>query len=822
MTCVALPAVKTGCKGRQTLAKEDIGEGVIKLMNDSTVKKYKNFSGIYPHLVVTNGDITESGIGAIVCWNDKLWYITYPAHKPSGSDDKLYCLDKNLNVKIHPASVGGTHANRMIHKESNQLNIGLYFIDDKDNVRVISPQVLQGRLTAAARHLTDPENKLYLATMEEGLYEVNVHTLEVRELLSDKNYSLRGKEMLPGKHGKGAYTGQGRFVYSNNGRGGVLIEWDGKGDPKKPESWTVVDRNKYTEITSVGSIYGAPDDKAPLWSLGWDEKSVIVMICDGGEWIRFRLPKGSYTHDADHGFYTEWPRIRSIGREKLLMTMHGMLFEFPDTFSKGNTAGIRPISRYHKMIVDFTDWNGTLVIAADDASVMGNPYLGRSQSNLWFTKFEDLYELGTPAGWGGVWYNDSVKANQSSEPFLCSGFTSRVLHIKHDSPTPVKFKLEVDKKGIGNWEEYAEITVEASGYKYYILPENLTAEWLRLIADKDAESVTAYFHYSNDIKNYDTGMFRSLASADADQAYTRGILHPKNDDNLTLAFAADYVDSSGNVTGSGYYEVGEDIVIKKPDRTSEIISLENDIRSKYKIQKDYKDDLISVIIRAETASMVVMYENGKRYRLPKAAREISRFENDGYRTIREVVTERYLMNAGGSFYEVPREASGGLAKIKPICTHNRKIYDFASWRGMLVLSGNLADAAEDDHYVISEDKKTGLWFGNVDDLWKLGAPFGQGGPCLNTAMKANEPSDPYLMTGYSKKTVSLSHDSKENIVFTIEIDFMADDTWSVYDKFTVKSGKVFEHVFPKGFNAHWVRVSVDKDCSATAWFTYDK
>ena len=43
-----------------------------------------------------------------------------------------------------------------------------------------------------------------------------------------------------------------------------------------------------------------------------------------------------------------------------------------------------------------------------------------------------------------------------------------------------------------------------------------------------------------------------------------------------------------------------------------------------------------------------------------------------------------------------------------------------------MLSGNLADAAEDDHYVISEDK-TGLWFGNVDDLWKLGAPFGQGG-----------------------------------------------------------------------------------------------
>ena len=35
----------------------------------------------------------------------------------------------------------------------------------------------------------------------------------------------------------------------------------------------------------------------------------------------------------------------------------------------------------------------------------------------------------------------------------------------------------------------------------------------------------------------------------------------ENDDNLTLAFAADYV-ILPDVTRSGYYEVGEDIVIK--------------------------------------------------------------------------------------------------------------------------------------------------------------------------------------------------------------------------------------------------------------------
>ena len=46
---------------------------------------------------------------------------------------------------------------------------------------------------------------------------------------------------------------------------------------------------------------------------------------------------------------------------------------------------------------------------------------------------------------------------------------------------------------------------------------------------------------------------------------------------------------------------------------------------------------------------------------------------------------------------------------------------------------------------------------------------------------------------------------------------MADDTWSVYDKFTVKSGKVLNMCFPKDLT-HIGEVSVDKDCSATAWF----
>ena len=168
-------------------------------------------SGIYPHLAVFNENHQsehpkETGIGAVVSWAGKLWAISYPAHKPFGSSDKLYSIDADLTITIHPESVGGTHANRMIHRESNQLIIGPYFIDSRGNVRAIDPKRMPGRLTATARHLTDPQNKVYFYTMEEGLYEVDVHTLEVKELFKDGNnrhpLDIAGT-LLPGYHGKG-------------------------------------------------------------------------------------------------------------------------------------------------------------------------------------------------------------------------------------------------------------------------------------------------------------------------------------------------------------------------------------------------------------------------------------------------------------------------------------------------------------------------------------------------------------------------------------------------------------------------------------------
>ncbi len=177
-------------------------------------------SGIYPHLA-TFSDEGECGTGAVVPWADRLWVVTYGPHSPQGSTDKLYEITPDLQQIIRPESIGGTPANRMIHRESQQLFIGPYAIGRDRHVRVIPYSRMFGRPTGTARHLTDPENSVVYATMEEGLYEVDARTLAVTELWADEQRKEGRHADLPGYHGKGFYSGQGRYVYANNGEHGA-------------------------------------------------------------------------------------------------------------------------------------------------------------------------------------------------------------------------------------------------------------------------------------------------------------------------------------------------------------------------------------------------------------------------------------------------------------------------------------------------------------------------------------------------------------------------------------------------------------------------
>ncbi|MBM3859548.1 MAG: hypothetical protein FJ395_07860 [Verrucomicrobia bacterium] len=778
-------------------------------------------SGIYPHLAYFNNE-GECGTGAVVPWAGRLWVITYAPHKPKGSSDKLYEITPDLQQIIRPESIGGTPANRMIHRESNQLFIGPYAIDAQRNVRVIPYSKMFGRHTGNARHLADPAGKIYYATMEEGFYEVDVKTLEVKELYQDGNLQKGGLAgtLLPGYHGKGFYSGQGRVVYANNGErskealvnpsipSGCLAEWDGKSP-----AWHVIRRNQFTEVTGPGGIHGNPNpDTDPIWSVGWDYRSLILMLLDRGQWHAYRLPKASHCYDGAHGWNTEWPRIREIGETDLLMTMHGMFWRFPKTFTAKNSAGIAPRSTYLKVIGDFCRWNDRLVFGCDDTAqseflnkrkAKGNiAGPGQSQSNLWFTEPERINRLGTPIGRGAVWFDDPVKAGEPSDPFLFAGFDRRGAHLTADlegkdgvgrlcesakampipatrrltesaNNTPVTFTFEVDTKGNGQWKKLRE--VEVRGYTWIEFPPKEKGTWVRVRANRDCAKATVFFQYSN------TPLKRPAPAAA--QPATGGLIRARGDNLRTLAFASD----------AGYYEMGADLKLKRV----------NDAKAEGYLKKNVaipKDVLI-----ADAASILYVDESGNRWRIPKG-------ELTGGRICREVCTERDLFNAGGTFYELPANNAGGFAKIRPVATHNLRIHDYCSYRGLLVMSGIEGKAR-------SDDGKVSLWVGVVDDLWQLGKPRGVGGPWKDTVVKAVAPSDPYLMTGYDKKSLTLSADKAVSI--RVEIDITGTGLWRIWKTFDVAPGKATEHQFTEAFGAYWVRVVADRDCTASAILTYE-
>ena len=171
---------------------------------------------------------------------------------------------------------------------------------------------------------------------------------------------------------------------------------------------------------------------------------------------------------------------------------------------------------------------------------------------------------------------------------------------------------------------------------------------------------------------------------------------------------------------------------------------------------------------------------------------------------------------------MPAENADGFAKIRPVGSHNFRIHDYASYRGMLIMTGiNPEQTNDNPHIIKSEDGKAALWAGVIDDLWKIGKPVGEGGPWKNDAIEANILSDPYLIGFYDKKKVSLSHDHSDIVKFTIEVNPMGHGPLIVYKEILVESGQTIDHVFEDDFEARWIRVFTDKACEATAWFVYE-
>ncbi len=446
-------------------------------------------NGVFPSLTVMAegaGSTSETGIGALIPWAEKLWAIGYVAHI-KGDGIGLYAIDDDMTMTKHPESVTGTFANRMIHWETQQAIIGPHVIDAQGTVRTI--EALKGhRLTATARHLVTPETLAYLLTMEGLLFEVDLQTLEATQLFDlVQELGIQGQP-----HFKGMHSAQGKLVVANNtyeepeflGRraSGCLAQFDGA-------AWSIVERNPFVEVAGkqnpkAGERYGNT-----LFATGWDKGSVILRVLHDGKWSRYLLPKASQSFD--HTWNTEWMRIREAQTERYLMDVHGMFYELPTQVYDGHIWGVRPISTHLRIVPDFCYWRGLFVMAGDQT----DNAVGQPQSGFWFGNIDDLWQMGKPKGWGGPWWESDVRADTFSDPFLMTGFDKKILHITHESEETVKFRIEVDFLGNGAWQWYDTFEIPAKSYQHHIFPDGYSAHWIRIKTDKACKA-TAHFMYN--------------------------------------------------------------------------------------------------------------------------------------------------------------------------------------------------------------------------------------------------------------------------------------------------------------------------------------
>ncbi|MCA1759650.1 MAG: hypothetical protein LC658_07755, partial [Bacteroidales bacterium] len=354
------------------------------------------------------------------------------------------------------------------------------------------------------------------------------------------------------------------------------------------------------------------------------------------------------------------------GNPDYLMTMHGMFWRFPETFTTNNSAGVRPRSAYLKVIGDFTRWNDQLVFGCDDSAHReflnkrkhkgGIEGPGQSNSNLWFTSFEKPDQLGTKTASGSVWLNDEVQAEELSEPFLFAGWPNRSAWIQNSGSNSVSFIFEVDKSGNQTWENLKTVTLIAGASANVEFTENETGEWIRVKSDSPT-TATVSFNYSGD-ENRPTlpsSKFQGLAEISGTSSIG-GLLYGLGNDRRALGISAVKFEN-GQQSETGYYELDAQLNLEKKDDPE----TNTFIKEKFAIPEN--------VIDVEESSVLIIDDKNRRWRLPLGADAYKQPTDAAQlRICREVATERDLFHATGTFYELPAENADGFAKIRPVAS----------------------------------------------------------------------------------------------------------------------------------------------------------
>ena len=364
----------------------------------------------------------------------------------------------------------------------------------------------------------------------------------------------------------------------------------------------------------------------------------------------------------------------------------------------------------------------------------------------------------------------------------------------------VTFTVEVDTTGRGDWTRAGDAT-RPPGESAWLFPsQSPDARWLRVTADRDCVA-TAYLHQTEaDFRDPAAGAELFAPLADISEEAPGGLLYPA--------------------------KMSRDLRMIVGDRFARLT------KARFDFEEDEPDAALASLLEIEPHAAldersVVVKAGGRTLRLPTGDAAFDSPTNAAaYRQVREVESERLLANLHGTFYELPLIENGeppDWRRMRPVSSHTKAITDFCSWNGLLVLTGVRADAPADGENGgrVFRDREAAVWCGGVDELWAFGKPRGRGYVWKDTPVEAGEASDPFLMTGYDRKRLTLSHAGGDPLTVTVQADIDGRGGWIDYRHLTVPPGGPLTHDFPDAFSAHWVRCLAADAATVTAELVYE-
>lgn len=444
----------------------------------------------------TAGTMTEAGIGAVIPWAGKLWFLNYPDTSGQGTGLGLWSMDSALS----PVLVGETNecdVARVVY--GGKLYIGRYVVDYQGNTTPITGFSAGERITAYAKLPLSTD--LWALTMAGAIYKVNTTTY-VATLVNSvvaASGALNISGLVHGKAMWGHPTGRYLFCVFNGSEGnGRLAAFDTT-LTNAAGAWATLDAGNASWI-NVGGCY---EFNQHVFAFGHDDLSALMWVFPGTSYsttpVKYRIPMSADHYK--HTYQQEWMRLRAVETERFVLDLHGGFYQLSTVLAGSDDATssyprLEPLARHARTIPDFCFWNGHLVVAGNQASPQsGNLYpdAGQPQSGLLLTTLDDVWSWGKPAG-TGYWYRSaSVSAGTVSQPMLMRGYKDKEVHLVNATGSDVAVDVLVRMTDLSADYTYTMVTVPANGHAGVILPGG---DWVKVKPQTTCTNLTAWVVYS--------------------------------------------------------------------------------------------------------------------------------------------------------------------------------------------------------------------------------------------------------------------------------------------------------------------------------------